>query len=170
MSRPSRTRDQRGVAYPAPLIILSVIAIAMAGLAYLVTSGGGPDDEIVTAAQPAATSSATPEPTETAAPEPPAEPEEPEIDRSQVFVEVYNNSGISGLARRTSDAVSGLGWQVVGSDNWVGTIPSTTVYYPERLEPEAQLLAADLGVERLMPAVDPMRGDRLTIILTADLG
>lgn len=164
----SRSRDQRGVAYPAPLVILTVIAVAMAGLAYLVTAGGGADDEIVTAAQPAATESATPEPTVTAEPEQPAEPEEPAIDRAQVFVEVYNNSGIAGLAGRTADAASGVGWQVAGSDNWVGTIPSTTVYYPERLEREAQLLAADLGIERLMPAVDPMRGDRLTIILTSD--
>ncbi|MDT9594188.1 LytR C-terminal domain-containing protein [Nocardioides zeae] len=160
--------DQRGVAYPAPLVALSVIAVAMAALAFVVTGGGG-DDEIRTAAQPAPTST-TAEPTEEPTTEAPApeEPEEPEIDRSQVVVEVYNNSRVSGLAGTTAEATTALGWQVVGSDNWVGTIPSTTVYFPERLEPEAQLLAEDLGIGRLMPAVDPMRGDRLTVILTAD--
>ena len=68
-------------------------------------------------------------------------------------------------ARRQAAAA---GWQVVGSDNWYGTIPTSTVYYPERLEAAAKALALDLGIPRISPAVDPMRGDRLTVILTAD--
>lgn len=164
---PRARRDQRGVAYPAPLVVLSVVAVAMAAFAFMFTGGGG-DDEIVTAAGPAptATTSAPEEPAPTEPP--PSEPAEPEVDRAQVFVEVYNNSGIRGLAAETADEASAAGWQVVGSDNWVGTIPSTTVYFPERLEREAALLAEDLGITRVMPAVDPMRGDRLTVILTAD--
>ena len=30
------------------------------------------------------------------------------------------------------------------------------------------MLALDLGVDRVAPAVDPMRADRLTVVLTAD--
>jgi hypothetical protein len=90
------------------------------------------------------------------------------VRRSTTYVEVYNNSGISGLAGRTATRAAGAGWQVVGSDNWYGTIPSSTVYYPARLLPAARLLARDLGIHRLMPAIAPMRGDRLTVILTAD--
>ncbi|MDF9716064.1 LytR C-terminal domain-containing protein [Nocardioides sp. ChNu-153] len=161
-------RDDRGAAYPAPLVMLSVIAVAMAGLAFALTGGDDRDDEVVTAAQPAATSEATPTETATSAPAPPPAPEPPPVDRAQVVVEVFNNSGIRGLASRTGDEAAAAGWQVVGSDNWVGTIPASTVYFPERLEREAQLLAEDLGITRLMPAVDPMRGDRLTVILTAD--
>lgn len=56
----------------------------------------------------------------------------------------------------------------MGSDNWRGTIPATTVYYPPRLERAAKQLGKDLGIKRLMPAVEPMRFDRLTLILTPD--
>ena len=60
------------------------------------------------------------------------------------------------------------GWRVVGSDNWYGTIPASTVYYPAKLERAARALALDLGIRRTARAVDPMRLDRLTVILTAD--
>ena len=57
---------------------------------------------------------------------------------------------------------------MVGSDNWYGTIPASTVYYPPRLTEAGRLLALDLGIQRRQPAVDPMRMDRLTVILTDD--
>ncbi len=69
---------------------------------------------------------------------------------------------------RTPRRAQGAGWKVVGSDNWYGTIPATTVYYPERLHAAAKVLARDLGIGRIKPAIDPMRGDRLTVILTTD--
>ena len=69
------------------------------------------------------------------------------------------------MATRTSQ----LGWQVVGSDNWYGTIPATTVYYPPRLAKAGHQLALDLGIHRVMPSVAPMRLDRLTVILTGPL-
>ena len=80
-------------------------------------------------------------------------------------VEVYNNSGVTGLAGRVATTASRIGWQVVGSDNWYGTVDATTVYYPKRLEAAAKQLALDLGIRRTAPAVDPMRLDRLTVIL-----
>ena len=88
--------------------------------------------------------------------------------RDTVYVSVFNNSGISGLAAQTAARIGAVGWQVVGSDNWYGTIPATTIYYPPRLEAAARLLSKDLGVPRVMPAVDPMSRDRLTVILTSD--
>ncbi len=69
-----------------------------------------------------------------------------------------------------AEQASGIGWKVVGSDNWYGTIPTSTVYYPQKLKAAAKQLALDLGIKRTAPAVDPMRGDRLTVILTAPLG
>jgi len=82
------------------------------------------------------------------------------------YVEVYNNSTVSGLAAQTAAELQDAGWQVVGTDNWYGNIPATTVYFPDRLRKQAVLLARDLGVERVLPAVNPMRFDRLTVILT----
>lgn len=94
--------------------------------------------------------------------------ERPAVNRAQTYVEVYNNSGISGLAGSTAARAQGAGWQVVGSDNWYGTIPTSTVYYPPRLAAEATALGRDLGVRRTQPAIEPMRFDRLTVILTVD--
>jgi hypothetical protein len=44
------------------------------------------------------------------------------------------------------------------------------VYYPPRLKAAGHLLALDLGIRRSMPAVTPMRLDRLTVILTGPTG
>ncbi|MFZ5846803.1 LytR C-terminal domain-containing protein [Nocardioides pakistanensis] len=163
----ARARNERGVAPPTPVAALSLGAVLLAGIAFLATAGG--TDEPVDAARPViATPSPTPTaPTPTIAPEPTRERQHA-VRRGEVYVEVYNNSGISGLAGSTAKTVSGAGWQVVGSDNWYGTIPASTVYYPERLKQEARLLGRDLGIKRLKPAIAPMRLDRLTVILTAD--
>lgn len=160
-----RVRNQRGVAYPSPVVMLSVIAVAMAGIAFVATRGGEPTErEVTTVSQP----SSSPSPTATATPKP--KPKPPAVDRSSVHVEVYNNSGITGLAGEVAEEATGIGWQVVGSDNWYGTIPTSTVYFPAKLKQAAKQLALDLGIKRAAPAVDPMRTDRLTVILTAPLG
>jgi len=161
-----RVRDQRGLVFPSPVVILSVIAVAMAGIAYVATQGQEPTErEVNTVARPS-------EPTESPTTEPKKqkpEQKKPEVERGQVSVEVYNNSGITGLADRTAARASQAGWQVVGSDNWYGTIPASTVYFPRRLEAAARLLALDLGIRRVMPAIEgSMDLDRLTVVLTAD--
>ena len=179
----SRVRDERGVVFPSPVVMLSIIAVAMAGIAFVATRGhDGGQREVTTVAQaerhqPEAT--ATPE--KKPADQRPAKPaahehhkaehkkKKPSIQRGRVYVEVYNNSGITGLAGSVATRASNAGWNVVGSDNWYGTIPANTVYYPQRLKAEAKALALDLGISRLEPAVDPMRLDRLTVILTGAL-
>ncbi len=161
-------RDERGVAFPSPLVILGIVAVAMAGLAFVATQDDGDvQGRVETVSRPgASTAPAKPRASRTTSPEPAPKPKRPKVQRSEVFVEVYNNSGISGLAGKTAARASGAGWNVVGSDNWYGTIPSSTVYYPQRLETAARALARDLGITRVQPAVDPMRFDRLTVILT----
>ena len=160
-----RSRDQRGMAMPSPVVMLSVIAVAMAGIAFVATRGGEPTEREVTTVSD--TPRQTPSPTFTPSKDP--KPQPPKVQRGKVYVEVYNNSGITGLAGRVAERATGIGWQVVGSDNWYGTIPATTVYYPAKLKPAAKQLALDLGIKRTAPAVDPMRLDRLTIILTGPL-
>ena len=168
-----RTRNQRGVIFPSPVVMLSIIAVAMAGIAYVATRGQQPTErELTTVAQrPTETTTSSP----TSSPTPAAqEPKKiktrkpPEVQRGEVYVDVYNNSGITGLAAGYAATASDAGWQVVGSDNWYGTIPSSTVYFPPRLEAAGKMLALDLGLDRILPAVDPMAADRLTVVLTAD--
>jgi hypothetical protein len=164
VSRTRRSRNQRGVAFPSPLVMLSVIAIAMAGFAFVATRDPAPVERKVTTAS--ATVTETPEPTPVT-PTRTARPK-PTVERGEVYVEVFNNSGIKGLAATTAAKATQVGWQVVGEDNWYGAIPATTVYYPERLKAAAKQLALDLGIGRTSPSVEPMKMDRLTIVLTAD--
>ncbi len=163
-------RDERGFALSSPLALLSAAAVLTAGVVFFATS---PEPETLQSVRPV-TSTPSPTPTSTA-PEPvitekaaakPAKPAKPVVRRAKTYVEVYNNSGISGLAGQTATKAGAIGWQVVGSDNWYGTIPTTTVYYPPRLRDAAELLSKDLGINRLKPAIAPMRLDRLTVILT----
>jgi hypothetical protein len=163
----ARRRDQRGVVLSSPVALLSAAAVVLAGVAFVST---GSDEQPAQAAKPVvATPTPAPSPASTA-PKPVITKKKhprPTVRRT-ALVEVYNNSGISGLAGRTSRRASGAGWQVVGSDNWYGTIQASTVYYPQRLQPAAKLLARDLGIHRLKPAIAPMKMDRLTVILTRD--
>ncbi|HEX4978081.1 MAG TPA: LytR C-terminal domain-containing protein [Nocardioides sp.] len=168
--RGSSRCDERGLVMSSPVALLSAAAVVVAGAAFFATGGEPVRPEV---AAPVTAAPSEPPPASTA-PEPVIEnkkkkPLEPPVRRGQVYVEVYNNSGISGLAGRTAGKVAGAGWQVVGSDNWYGTIPASTIYFPERLRAEARLLGRDLGIKRLKPAIAPsMRLDRLTVILTTD--
>jgi hypothetical protein len=96
-------------------------------------------------------------------------PHKPRHHRSAVpktLVEVYNNSGISGVASQTATKLEGAGWNVAVTDNWYGDIPASTVYYPPSYRTDAKRLAKLLGISRLHPAVSPMQFGRLTVILT----
>lgn len=85
----------------------------------------------------------------------------------KVFVEVYNNAGITGLAADKATVLQDAGWNVTATDNWYGNIPASTVYYPARLHASAKQLAKVLHIARLRPAVSPMQFDRLTVIFTS---
>ena len=154
------TRSDDGFAMSSPVALMSAAAVVMAGVAFFVVDHDPVRDRAtLAAAGPAAV-------------EPPVVLEavdvKPTVKRSEVYIDVYNNSNVTGLASRTAERIGSAGWQVVGSDNWYGTIPATTIYYPERLREAAQLLSKDLGIERVLPAIDPMSMDRLTLIVTAD--
>ena len=155
-------RSERGVAAPSPVVMLSVIAVAMAGITFFATRDDDSSRPLTAVSQPEETPTIEP-----AAPELRKQPAK-EIRRNTVLVEVYNNSGVQGLADRTGRRAQGLGWDVGGSDNWVGSIPAPPVSNPPRLERAARQLGKDLDIARLRPAVEPMRFDRLTVILTAD--
>lgn len=163
-------RNQRGAVFPSPVVILSVLAIAMAGIAYVATRGHEPTErEVTTVVRDEPRASSSPSASNSPVQKPKSKPQKPPVQRGKVYVEVYNNSSVTGLAGQVAERATGIGWAVVGSDNWYGTIPTTTVYYPKQLERAAKTLALDLGVQRTAPAVAPMRFDRLTLILTGPL-
>jgi len=163
--RRARGRDERGVAFPSPVVMLSVIAVAMAAITFVATRDQAPTERRVDNTATIASADRTPTPT----PEPTKKPKpEPRVKRAEVYVEVFNNSGIRGLAATTAQKATTVGWNVVGEDNWYGVVPTTTVYFPPRLKAAGKQLALDLGIKRTSPAVGEMKRDRLTIILTTD--
>ena len=162
---PRRPRDERGVAFPSPVVMLSVLAVAMASITFVATRDQAPTERRVdtaTIASAEQTPTATPT-TPTKEPKP-----KPQVKRGEVYVEVFNNSGIKGLAATTASRATTVGWAVVGEDNWYGVVPTTTVYFPPRLKAAGKQLALDLGIKRTSPAVGEMKQDRLTVILTTD--
>lgn len=172
--------SDRGAVFPSPVVMLSIIAVVMAGIAFVATRSDEPTErEVTTVAEDPESGDAEPDdtepddteqtPTSTPTAEETEKPEPPPIKRAETSVMVYNNSGITGLAGEVAGRASDAGWNVVGADNWYGTIPANTVYYPKPLKAAAELLALDLGIQRTAPAVDPMLLDRLTVILTAQL-
>ena len=163
----NQPRNQRGAVFPSPVVILSVLAVAMASIAFVATRGGEPTEREVTTVVKEEPKE-TPAPSYSASASPDPKPAKPPVQRGKVYVEVYNNSGVTGLAGEVAASATQAGWKVVGSDNWYGTIPASSVYYPPKLARAARALALDLGIRRTVPAVDPMKLDRLTVILTAD--
>jgi hypothetical protein len=186
-------RDASGVATASLLAVVSLVAVLAALIVFLATGDHPVEAAAIGSSQPAATPSAPPhqtdpvqtdpvqtDPVQTSPtrPSPTIQPQQPAHHHTQAqlgaqdrdsYVEVYNNSTIKGLAARTAAALQDVGWQVVATDNWYGNIPSNTVYYPAKLKSQANLLAKDLGIARTHPAVEPMRFDRLTLVLTGHL-
>jgi hypothetical protein len=162
----SRIRNERGVVLPTRLLALCISAIAVAALVFVANDPDkAPADEVATptVSKPSTTPTAK-APTVART----AKPKAKRIKRSAVLVEVFNNTRVKGLAGGVATKAKTAGWNVVGSDNWYGTIDATSVYYPPRLKAAARLLARDLGIKKLRPAEDPMHFDRVTVILTDD--
>ena len=156
-----RLRPDDGFAMSSPLALLSAGLVLVAGVAYFATGDEAQQaaDEVTLAA-----GAAKVERRVTLQ----AVKVKPTVKRDAVYVSVFNNTNVTGLAGATAERIGAAGWQVVNTDNWLGTIPATTIYYPPQLKTAAQFLSKDLGIHRVLPAVDPMSMDRLTVILTAD--
>ncbi|MEJ7690333.1 MAG: LytR C-terminal domain-containing protein [Nocardioidaceae bacterium] len=165
------------MALPSAVTLGSLAFVVVAGVGFVAVTSSAAEDDSARRAPEVASPSTTAPPSK--APARQQHSTKPDVDRPphrrpkpdsavpDVFVEVYNNSGVTGLAADKASFLEGAGWSVSATDNWYGDIPSTTVYYPGRLKPQAARLAKALGVSRLRPAVSPMQFDRLTVIFTA---
>ncbi|QSR25211.1 hypothetical protein CFH99_06195 [Nocardioides aromaticivorans] len=181
--RTTRRRDERGAVLPSPVVLLSVIAVILAAVAFVATRGDEPAERDISATKAAATPSdsasddagedASDDASDGASQTPPAEekPKPKPVVRADHSVVVFNNTQIAGLASRVGEKVTEAGWKVAAADNWYGTVPATTVYYPKGKKAAAQLLALDLGIARIKPADtdSDMSDTNLTLILTGEL-
>ncbi|KAA1425935.1 LytR C-terminal domain-containing protein [Nocardioides antri] len=176
-NRPSgrSRRDQRGAVLPSPVVLLSIVAVVVAAVAFVVTRDEAPNEREITTSsvneEPSATQTTDDEVTEPSETETPEEPKKtkPPVERGEVGVVVFNNTSITGLASEVLAQVDEIGWNAVAADNWYGTIPATTVYFPQGMRDAAQKLALDLGVQRIIPADAGMSDTNLTVILTGAL-
>jgi cytoskeletal protein RodZ len=190
-----RSQDEKGQVLSSLVAVLAVVAI-VGGL--LVLFGTRGNNSVADSGKPAAKTSATPKPspkpsapvssapTSQPSTPPPVEPTapasvtpsgQPSVPPSapasipvteRPAVEVYNNTPRKGLAEDVSVRARQAGWIVTGKDNWHGKIVASTVYFPAGMQAEANQLARDLGIGRTKDALDNMKKDRLTVILTTD--
>lgn len=190
--RSTRRTNQRGAVLPSPVVLLSIVAVVAAAFAFVATRDTAPEEREITPSSsssedPGAATSDDPgdategtdgsdtdetdatDPTTSTTPEEPKKTEPPVV-RSEVGVVVFNNTSITGLAGETLARVQEIGWNGIAADNWYGTIPATTVYFPPGMRDAAQKLALDLGIQRLVPADAAMSDTNLTVILTGALG
>jgi hypothetical protein len=180
-------------ASPLLLPVLSVLVVLGAiGLAawMLLTAGDGEQQ-----ADPPAVTQPTSQPTDTASPEPTEDGDDKDDDKKdddksgtksdkkdddksdtkndddaqpvpQIPVYVFNQTTISGLAAETASSLEAAGWNIVGVDNWVGNVPSDTVYFYPGDRAAAERLSKDFpDLERVWPASAPMPAGALTVIL-----
>lgn len=168
-----RPRDADGVVLPTRLMVFSISAVALAGLVFIATQG---DDGPATATPAAVSSSAPPTggPTEgphgsapTIASSPTPKPPKP-VNKGKTTVVVFNNTNIKGLAGKTATRAEKAGWNIFKTDNWHGNVDASTVYFGPGMRRAAQLLAADLRIERIKQSFEPMNPTMLTVILTTD--
>lgn len=154
------------------IVLTTMIVIGAAGwLGWLLLDDDAPSDVTASPSTPAASKTPSASPSTKATPKPsasatPAPTEATPSAEREAPVAVLNNSGIVGAARTFSGKVTAAGWTLSGIGNWTGSIPANTVYYPEGLQAQAELLGKDVGIDRIKPSVAPMRTDRLTIILS----
>lgn len=169
-----RSRDQRGAVLPSPVVLLSILAVAVAAIAFLATRSDDAGERDISATKAAASPSdtASAAPTEEASKAPaPEKPKPKPVNRGANTVVVFNNTSIKGLAGRVSQTVKDAGWKVGATDNWYGTVSATTVYYPQGKKAAGRQLALDLGIARILPADtnSDMSSTNLTLILTGEL-
>src|SRR6188472_3785769 len=92
----ARRRGQRGIVFPSPVMILSILAVAMAGVAWFATRDHEPTERLVTPTaqhSPSAHKSTYHHPKQKQK----HVQHQPAFDRSTVIVQVFNNSSVSGL-------------------------------------------------------------------------
>jgi len=179
---PLTRRDEHGLVLPSWLVAVCAVVVALAVVGFAVSGDRDPEVTAEGSSQQAGTGAisggAEPDSEGTGGADPDTRPQGANTDspergpkrdepaeRRTAYVEVYNNSGITGLAASTAATLQDTGWRVVTTDNWYGEIPTDTVYYPAPLADQAELLAGDLGIDRVQSAVEPMSFDRLTVIL-----
>ncbi|MGH8826580.1 MAG: LytR C-terminal domain-containing protein [Jiangellaceae bacterium] len=165
--------------WPSLLALAGTVAVV---LGLLALTGGEvedstPDDVTADAGvdaapeDPAATEPPPGTPSTPPAPSTPPEQQGPVIAPPEVRepVGVLNQTSIGGLAAKAQERLQAGGWEVPATGDFVGTVPETTVYYPEGMQAAAEALSAQFPeIGRVQPSFEGLTQSRLVLILVED--
>ncbi len=165
-------RTRRDVTGPLIASLLAVAAVAALITALYVWRGE--DDEVVGAAARSDTSTISP-PADSPAPTPPSSSSAPASSPAAARpvhadipeVVVLNQTERAGLAGAVAARLREQGFDVVGTGSFRGTVPATTVYFPEAADREALVVAKALpGEPRTRPRFGNLSSELLTVVVT----
>ncbi|WCE39519.1 LytR C-terminal domain-containing protein [Brevibacterium sp. BDJS002] len=150
---------QSNVGAIALVIILALVAVLLvvAAINIITSSMKDPEDNVADSGSDK-TASASPSPSES----------EVSVADSDLKVDVLNGSGVSGVAKKFSEAVEEKGWGIGQVGNYSTGLSVSTVYYSdESNKSQAKMVADALGIEATEASTD-FDAD-ITVVICSDI-
>lgn len=143
------------------VIVLALVAVLLVVAAINIITSSMRDPETTVgegAGAPATSAPATPKPSES----------EVSVVDSSLKVDVLNGSGVSGVAKKFSDAVEKAGWTIGKVGNYSTARSDSVVYYRDKdSAAQAKLVADALGIKATEQSKD-FTAD-LTVVVCSDI-
>ena len=84
-------------------------------------------------------------------------------------VGIANQTSVNGLAEFAKERLEDGGWDVPAVSTFNGSVPETTVYYPEGMRDAAEALSAQFPeIGRIQPTFEGLNPNRLVVVLVQD--
>ncbi|TSI19524.1 LytR C-terminal domain-containing protein [Brevibacterium aurantiacum] len=150
---------QSNVGAIALVIILALVAVLLvvAAINIITSSMKDPESDVADSGSDK-TSSASPSPSES----------EVSVADSSVTVDVLNGSGVSGTAKKFSEAVEEKGWGLGEVGNYSTGLTDSTVYYADEANAsQAKMVAEALGIEAVESSTD--FDTDITVVICSDI-
>lgn len=150
---------QSNVGAIALVIILALVAVLLvvAAINIITSSMKDPESDVADSGSDKA-SSASPSPSES----------EVSVADSSVTVDVLNGSGVSGTAKKFSEAVEEKGWGIGEVGNYSTGLTDSTVYYADEANAsQAKMVAEALGIEAVESSTD--FDTDITVVICSDI-
>lgn len=143
----------------ALVVVLALVAVLLVVAAInIITSSMKDPESNVGESGSDSSASAKPSPSES----------EVSVADSSIKVDVLNGSGVSGTAKKFSDAVEKKGWTIGKVGNYSTNLSTSTVYYKgEDNASQAKLVADSLGIEATEASED-FTSD-VTVVICSDI-
>ncbi|RBP65535.1 LytR cell envelope-related transcriptional attenuator [Brevibacterium sanguinis] len=151
-------RSNMGAIALVIVIALVAVLLVVAAINIITSSMRDPESNVAEPAPTTSSAPATPTPTES----------EVSVVDSSLEVDVLNASGVSGAAKKFSEAVEKKGWKLGTVGNHSTSRSDSVVYYAEESNAaQAKLVADSLGIEATEQSGD-FTSD-LTVVICSDI-